>query len=486
MSSACSARAYIWRRCAVEIWQVSFRCAAVFPYAVSGFLVTVAVHCVLLLDLLFLIASFRLLSVDMSAPYQGKASGGFVSSLSGPIGLIAEYKEHRKQLKQSRSANNLNLAEEPAPAYAPPLPPRLSSPAPTADGAEFVQRKPTSRRGSSGSQEDEKGFLIEGDEGLWEVDEALDTDYNDDFSWEDGPTELPANDSMEKLVRGVMNFAPGSATNPNPGKKALPCPVIIPQRRPRKRQRGFLRAYAPALGECGIGQDEFLEFLKNFHKASKASPVFTVMFIASQGMINIPNHIMNPIGILINASATVGMEVQSRYRTNNFLDRMNQELFQPAGLYAMIVKYKTDDEIEKTMPAEQNLYNMISFGNVDLDTNQSIAKYKTSSAAPKTVTSRLQTLRVASGVTRGAVELPEACPLVFPDLDKQVQEAPETFREKFKDASKFLSGYLDRSAVRAKPSLLCLVDKFWRTYADGLMLTSTAAEICESGTHLRR
>ena len=49
----------------------------------------------------------------------------------------------------------------------------------------------------------------------------------------------------------------------------LPCPVIVPQRRPRDKTRGFIRAYAPILSECGIDQTTFLQFLETMDKASK-------------------------------------------------------------------------------------------------------------------------------------------------------------------------------------------------------------------------
>lgn len=42
----------------------------------------------------------------------------------------------------------------------------------------------------------------------------------------------------------------------------LPCPVIIPQRRPRDKGRGFVRAYAPVLEDSGISQEVFLQFLE--------------------------------------------------------------------------------------------------------------------------------------------------------------------------------------------------------------------------------
>jgi hypothetical protein len=49
----------------------------------------------------------------------------------------------------------------------------------------------------------------------------------------------------------------------------LPCPVIIPQRRPENKSRGWMLDYAPALNDCGIDQTTFLDSLGAFNKASK-------------------------------------------------------------------------------------------------------------------------------------------------------------------------------------------------------------------------
>lgn len=48
----------------------------------------------------------------------------------------------------------------------------------------------------------------------------------------------------------------------------MQCPVVIPQRRPGSKTRGFIRAYAPMLSDYDIDQETFLTFLKSFHKAS--------------------------------------------------------------------------------------------------------------------------------------------------------------------------------------------------------------------------
>ena len=62
----------------------------------------------------------------------------------------------------------------------------------------------------------------------------------------------------EALARELVFMA-----GPLPEKsQRLSCPVIIPQRRPRDKNRGFVRAYAPALEDSGISQEVFLQFLE--------------------------------------------------------------------------------------------------------------------------------------------------------------------------------------------------------------------------------
>jgi hypothetical protein len=55
------------------------------------------------------------------------------------------------------------------------------------------------------------------------------------------------------------NPPPQYSPSQGPIKGRLPCPVIIPQRRPRDKKRGFVRAYAPVLESCGIDQKTFLD-----------------------------------------------------------------------------------------------------------------------------------------------------------------------------------------------------------------------------------
>ena len=49
----------------------------------------------------------------------------------------------------------------------------------------------------------------------------------------------------------------------------LRCPIVIPQRRPGSKTRGFIRAYAPVLADFDVDLEMFLGFLKGFYRASQ-------------------------------------------------------------------------------------------------------------------------------------------------------------------------------------------------------------------------
>ena len=86
---------------------------------------------------------------------------------------------------------------------------------------------------------------------------------------DDEVDSLPPPYSDEELARVDSDLTVPEPSSSSVAKERLTCPVIIPQRRPGDKTRGFERAYAPVLEEYGINQDSFLHFLKSFHKASK-------------------------------------------------------------------------------------------------------------------------------------------------------------------------------------------------------------------------
>lgn len=113
--------------------------------------------------------------------------------------------------------------------------------------------------------DDDDSDDFQGDEEEWALDAAageLDTP----------PAYEELRDTPPKPVDEVV--ASFLKKHPAPARvqrfQPLPCPVILPQRRPKDKSRGFIRAYAPVLGGCaGIDQQTFFDFLDDFHKSSQ-------------------------------------------------------------------------------------------------------------------------------------------------------------------------------------------------------------------------
>ena len=123
----------------------------------------------------------------------------------------------------------------------------------------------------------------------------------------------------------------------------LPYPVILPQRRPNDKSRGFVRAYAPDLGKYkGIDEPTFLGFLKDFHKSSQASGIFHIINIAALGAGFAPSLIATAVSVSVKTASRAAEEAHSRYRTNAYLDKANKDLFHPRNLHCMIMTFKPE------------------------------------------------------------------------------------------------------------------------------------------------
>lgn len=388
------------------------------------------------------------------------------------VGAVAEYREHRKEQKLSRenSRQDENVAAGPSSSRPEPSPRATSSTSDLPPAYTEAVYESSDRSLASGKpvSHDKKAALAQyDDDSTSDDDDDLSSIEDDEEDWEldelerNESTGLPSYEEIEKyygntdeLVRDVLSKGALGATSPTQQpfvRQPLPCPVIIPQRRPRNKTRGFVRAYAPLLGECsGIDQETFLSFLENFYKSSQASPVFGVIELSAAIAGLAPEPIIMAVTIAVQIGARAGAEVQARQRTNDFLDKMNEQLFKPAGLYAMIVKYKSEAEVQAS--GNSLLARLgVAAEAVDFNTNQTIAKYNRTlsdeSTGSRDMSERLQNLRLASGTTKGAINLPAAAPLIFPHVDKAIaKDGPETFKDKAKDAQVFLADYMDRRA----------------------------------------
>ncbi|MCJ1376287.1 hypothetical protein MMC20_007529 [Loxospora ochrophaea] len=260
--------------------------------------------------------------------------------------------------------------------------------------------------------------LPEYDEEDWELDDAA-TVITD--SRAESSDQEPPKDTGE-LLRAFIARNPAPARLP---QGQLPCPVILPQRRPKDKSRGFVRAYAPVLNDCGIDQATFMDFLNTFDKASKASPAIQVVNVAAMIVGFVPSAAAQITSTVVNIACVVGIKVQEAARTHSFLQDMNEKFFQPHGLYCLIMTYK---------PEQSETHELVNINN---------AIAKSLNPSDSRTRRQLDKLKVSSGKTYGEMQMPEAAPLVFPTLDN-ASDAQK--KNAFKKSSNFVGDYLDRRA----------------------------------------
>lgn len=142
------------------------------------------------------------------------------------------------------------------------------------------------------------------DEVYWKLDEeaaALEGSLAYEEGGKSGQEACDSSDSKDreekpdvhKLVMKFLSAHPVSSRTPP--SHPLPCPVIIPQRRPHSKSRGFIRAYAPVLEDCGIDEATFMAFLDTFQKASQVSrgqiPITLLDVLTMTGLPRLRGHL---------------------------------------------------------------------------------------------------------------------------------------------------------------------------------------------------
>ncbi|KAJ5159788.1 uncharacterized protein N7482_006792 [Penicillium canariense] len=375
------------------------------------------------------------------------------------------------------------------------------------------RRSHSSERGNDGDDapvdtRNGHGSSMDEDEAAWQLDEAteefglptydqaefhagaegaqrgLETGAENDreeISTEDSQDEQEK--KRERMIRALVAMAGPPPAQP----QRLPYPVIIPQRRPGAKKRGFVRAYAPVLADQGISQDAFLKFISDFHKASQASMWLQVIVVAANITGFSPSLTVALTAAAIQIVADTAQQFQIRHRTNSYLDRANQEIFMPRGQYAMIMKF-TDRPPKPTKKQKQNKKQNASsldsesdrlgglFSTEQVNFNQpgasaevdpnmpqptrpefdaavTISKYTHSKEHPQMNAwkQRMKHYRLESGATQGEMQLPECAPLVFPEIDRAAMRVRDGLepKSKFQSGRTWVRDYIDRKSQAA-------------------------------------
>ena len=132
------------------------------------------------------------------------------------------------------------------------------------------------------------------------------------------PTEVALRDAHgdEQALDSFIRAHPLStgAARPRTSECRLPCPVVIPQQRPGNKSRGFVEAYAPALEQFDIQQDEFISFIRATNKAVRASKWLAAVQLAAVGTSFVPNSIALGASVAVQVVAGVMAKAETRWK----------------------------------------------------------------------------------------------------------------------------------------------------------------------------
>lgn len=334
--------------------------------------------------------------------------GPLAKMVTGAIGITQEYQADRKTRKSS-ATNTEDSAQ--GSNYEPPAgrPPHSDNESDTEDDETWAQ----------------------------DLDEAGD-------KYEPHGTKEDSKETVEEMIAAMNRAAPppytsgGQDMGPGTSLDHLAAPVILPQRRPGMRTRGFVRGYAPSLLPRAITQGDWLKFLDGFDKAISKNRFFFVLNIA----VIIADHVrlaLEGVSLIAKAVSTaVQLSIEFSRRTymhskqNSFLDKMNQDYFKPRGLYALIIKYKPKKSSSESGP---DLYELVDIESHIADT--------VASREAKEGSFWKGLAKGAASTSHSDEEIPDFAPLIFPYLD-DLDEAEKKSAMKQKGA--FLSDYYDRRA----------------------------------------
>lgn len=138
------------------------------------------------------------------------------------------------------------------------------------------------------------------DERIWALDEAAAPPDYESSQFERRPS---AGRTISELVHDVAVTREHGVDNHAAPRTRIPYPVVIPQRRPGTKARGFARAYPPDLEGLGVDQDTFMKFLQNFEDAQQASPWLKTVYIAGSIVGLVPGHITMAVSLCVSVAA---------------------------------------------------------------------------------------------------------------------------------------------------------------------------------------
>ena len=328
--------------------------------------------------------------------------GGPLSKIvSGTIGLAKEYSADKRERKAAQQTTESTTATQGSDS-----------------GSQGVGNH--GQIIDAGETSDESGY----EDWILDLDEAQALQTSTNFR----PQNTSSDEfDMEFMLQSFINNHPPRPTKSN----GLPMDVLLPQRRIKSQHKGFVRAYAPVLGGCGIDQETWLEFLDGFEKSISKNSWFhitnaAILLAGTASAITMGiSPMLHMVSMAIHTSIELSRRGHLNFQQNRYLDVMNEMFFKPRGLFCMVIKYKpSSDEILEEADLQQNI-------------TKSIEKRDGKNKWKGVVSSSDMTIKTD-------VEIPEPAPLIFPELD---QMSPQQKKNSVKRFGHVMQDYMDRRAA---------------------------------------
>ncbi|KAI1330474.1 hypothetical protein F5Y16DRAFT_396440 [Xylariaceae sp. FL0255] len=234
------------------------------------------------------------------------------------------------------------------------------------------------------------------------ADKKNDAEDGTDYEWDldDAQEEMTetSGENCKKILEHALLLRPKAPVSRQRH------PVILPQRRPKWRQRGFIRAYAPDLQACGIDQATFMSFLDELDKSTVWSPLADIINLLTLLTFAIAGRYGAAISLPIQIATGIYKEVQGRYGLEGAADGYGPK---KSGFYRGLEKYRAHRDRKRTskwirINPDTPLEAMMDFAAAERAREKGLKKPKKRRLARVCLTSLHFPLRIASNPPKPA------------------------------------------------------------------------------------
>ncbi|KAF6810446.1 FAD binding domain protein [Colletotrichum musicola] len=248
-------------------------------------------------------------------------------------------------------------------------------------------------------------------EAIWNIDDA-----EKEATTDQKKPPKQSKDPVE-LAKAFLQRHPRQTELNSKSQGMLSLPVVLPQRRPEQRSRGFVRAYAPVLADAGVDQRAFLDFVDTFNKSLEPNPWINALNLAGLADLPLPEPATLLFGIAVDLAVKAALEANSRVRSRNFLDHVNAEFFLPRGLVCLVATWKPDSSDEEVTVGFDGKVTTLSTHATDFrkSLKSIIAQQTSTDEELLTLQKRMQDKMRSS---QGMVGWSDPAPLSFPTIEE--------------------------------------------------------------------